>query len=168
VPSHFPFLPPRVRHWFAHSDPMTRREFYALFAILFGLITFCFWGLKHLSDSRVIERKAADYRGCVFVREHVVLPDRATVLTGPYNSAPILVKLGFSQRQINDYLKNQYGGVDPKLLEAARPNGLGLSKARALELTAGEPASVKAELDRRPIPVCTNPSGPRPPGSPSK
>jgi hypothetical protein len=26
------------------------------------------------------------------------------------------------------------------LLEAARPNGLGLSKARALELTAGEPA----------------------------
>jgi hypothetical protein len=36
MPSHFPFLPPRVRHWFAHSDPLTRREFYALFAILFG------------------------------------------------------------------------------------------------------------------------------------
>lgn len=167
MPSHLPLLPGRVRDWFADSDPMTRREFYTLFTILFGLITLSFLGLKWLSDGRVHERKSADYRGCVFVRDHVVLPDRATVVTGPYNSAPILKKLGFSKQQIDGYLKSQYGGVDAALLEAARPNGLGLSRARALELTRGEPNAVKAELDRRPIPRCTNPDEPRPPGSPS-
>src|SRR3954449_1820934 len=132
MPSHLPFLPKRVRRWFADSDPLTRREFYALFTILFGLVSLSLWGLKQLSDSRVIERKRADFRGCVFVRDHVVLPDRATVLTGPYGSAPILVKLGFSQKQLDEYLQGQYGGVDPQLLEAAPPNGVGISHARAV------------------------------------
>lgn len=164
MPSHFPLLPKRVRHWFAHSDPMTRREFYALFTILFGLITVSLVGLKHLSDARVHERKAADYRGCVFVRDHVVIPDRATVLTGPFGSAPILVKLGFSNKQIDEYLRGQYGGVDPRLLEAKPPNGVGLSHARAVALTAGKPGSVEAELNRRPIPECANPDAAKPPG----
>lgn len=168
MPSHLPFLPKRVRHWFAHSDPLTRREFYALFVVLFALISLCFWGLKHLSDSRVIERKKADYRGCVFVREHVVRPDRATVVTSPYGAVSILEKLGLNRKQIDDYLKSQYGGVDPALLEAEPPNGVGLSHARALALTAGRPGSVEAELKRRPIPICSNPNDPRPPGSPSK
>jgi hypothetical protein len=87
----------------------------------------------------VSRAQAADYRGCVFVRDHVVLPDRATVVTGPYNSAPILAKLGFSRRQIDGYLKSQYGGVDPALLEAAPPErSRSFPRARA---RADEPAN---------------------------
>jgi hypothetical protein len=83
-------------------------------------------GLHHLSNQRVADRKATDRRGCEFVRDHVVKPDRATVYNGPRASVPILRNLGFNERQIRGYLRAQYAPGGP----------------------------VDVELKRRPIPLC--------------
>lgn len=154
----------RVASWFEDSKPMTRREFYLLFMLLFALITASLLGLKHLSDGRVKERERADFRGCVFTRDHIVIPDRQTVLVGPYKAIPTLRSLGFTPRKIDAYLREQYGGADPKLLEGAPPEGLGISPERAKALTSGAPDGVEAELERRPVPNCVDPDAPKPPG----
>lgn len=45
MPSHFAWLPAPVRRWMADSPPMTRREFYALFGLLFLLVTLALVGV---------------------------------------------------------------------------------------------------------------------------
>jgi hypothetical protein len=120
----------RERRWGA----LTREDRIVLVILVWlGITVFGLWqaevairGLHHLSNGRVVERKATDRRACEFVRDHVVIPDRATVESGPRQSVPILRNLGFSDKQIKAYLKAQYKKGGP----------------------------VKTELARRPIPNC--------------
>jgi hypothetical protein len=80
--------------------------------------------------ARTAERKATDRRLCVYVRDHVVKPDRQSIEQSVRKSGPLLHALGFTPAQVKAYMKNAYakGGI------------------------------VERELRRRPIPNCL--SGP--------
>lgn len=50
MPSHLRILPRPVREWFAASGPMTRREFYVLWALVLLLVTVALAGLVVYAD----------------------------------------------------------------------------------------------------------------------